>query len=514
MIHWFAARRRSALRPARRSARPMVEALESRLAPYAATGNAWPHPELVTLSFVPDGTVLAQNNGNYVTSNLFSAFNAMFNNNTAGWQNVILKAAQSWAAQTNINFALVGDDGSDAGSGAYEQGASNFGDIRIGGYDFGSCNWVGATSYPPQVNNYSVAGDVAFNTSDTFNIGSTYDLYTVAAHEIGHALGLAESSVSNSVMYANYTNSHTGLASDDIAGVRSIYSNGAARATDAYNTGTGNHTFATAANISSALNASTLTAAINNLDVTSVVGSTNTVTLADVEYFKFTAPANSAAKMTVQVQSSGLSLLSPMVTVYAANQTTVLGSATGLGRYGTTLTVGNIPVTPGATYYVKVQGADTSVFSVGKYALGLNLGTGATPTVAPPNTQTANGNPLSAGGGVPMLPWQQPTGLVGGLLSPIGAVLDLATGLVGGLLGGGSTTQSSTPTTTTSTSSTPSSTIANTAGTPTTTPGTSSTSSGGTPTTGSATTSAATSTTSTTSGSSSGGLLGGVLGLL
>jgi hypothetical protein len=47
-----------------------LETLESRLVPYATTGNAWPQPNLVTISFEPDGTNLGG-----VSSNLFAAFN-------------------------------------------------------------------------------------------------------------------------------------------------------------------------------------------------------------------------------------------------------------------------------------------------------------------------------------------------------------------------------------------------------------------------------------------------------
>ena len=50
-----------------------VEALESRMVLYSASGNVWPHPELVTISFVPDGTSL-----NGYSSNLFATFNAKF----------------------------------------------------------------------------------------------------------------------------------------------------------------------------------------------------------------------------------------------------------------------------------------------------------------------------------------------------------------------------------------------------------------------------------------------------
>ncbi len=92
-------------------ARPQLEALETRLVPYAVTGNAWPNPQLITISFVPDGTVLAQSANGNLTSNLFSTLNKKFGS-AATWENQILKAAQTWAAQTNINFAVVSDDGS------------------------------------------------------------------------------------------------------------------------------------------------------------------------------------------------------------------------------------------------------------------------------------------------------------------------------------------------------------------------------------------------------------------
>ena len=46
--------------PRRRAAAPWLgtstEDLESRLVLYAVSGNAWPSPELVTISFQPDGT--------------------------------------------------------------------------------------------------------------------------------------------------------------------------------------------------------------------------------------------------------------------------------------------------------------------------------------------------------------------------------------------------------------------------------------------------------------------------
>ena len=83
---------------------------------YSATGNAWMNPEVITISFMPDGTNLGG-----LASNLISTFN----NNpylNGRWQNLILKAAQTWAQQTNINFVVVPDDGAPSGGGDYQEG--------------------------------------------------------------------------------------------------------------------------------------------------------------------------------------------------------------------------------------------------------------------------------------------------------------------------------------------------------------------------------------------------------
>src|SRR2546421_7473617 len=106
-------------RPSKQRSRPRLESLESRVVLYSASGNAWPNPALITLSFMPDGTLI-----NGKASNLVSSFNAKFG--AGAWQTTIERAAQTWAAQTNINFAVVNDNGAANGTGSNQQGDPNF----------------------------------------------------------------------------------------------------------------------------------------------------------------------------------------------------------------------------------------------------------------------------------------------------------------------------------------------------------------------------------------------------
>ncbi len=362
----------------RNDVRPTLEGLEERVVLYSASGNAWPNPQLITISFMPDGTNFAGK-----SSNLIASMNAMFPN--TNWQNIILQAAQSWAAQTNINFALVSDDGEPEGGGPDQQGYANYGDIRIGGYHFGSTTLAQAFM-PPPVNNYSAAGDIAFNTGQVFRSGSTYDLFTVAAHEIGHALGLYHSTVAAAEMYATYNGVKNSLNSDDIAGIQAIY--GGPRKPDVYNSnGASDGTQATAADLTSLVNSGTLTGVATGLDLTKA---------SQVEWFKLTAPAGTNGTLKVSATSEGLSLLRPSLTVENASGTVVDGVT---GASGSTVWASIGQVVAGQVYYIKMTGADSSVFGTGAYGLTLNFGNNPDPTVPRPNTTMPNGNPISSGGG-------------------------------------------------------------------------------------------------------------------
>lgn len=370
-----------------------VEALESRIVPYALTGTAWPRPELLTLAVVADGTNLGG-----VSSNLVDTLNGTFGSSSA-WQHQLLLAAQTWAQQTNLNFALGADSGAPIGSDNYLQGNAELADIRVGGFDFGR-SALGQAYLPPPVNNFSIAGDTQFNTGQPWVINTTggYDLFTVAMHEFGHALGLGHSTSYLSVMYPTYAGIRAGLSGDDIRGIRALYSGGLPRSHDLFDIILPNNTLATASYLDLLLDPRTLTAQATNLDIT---------TTADADYFTVGVPAETTGTLSVQVQSTGLSMLMPSVGLYNS-RLQLVGFATGFGQYGSTLNLTVNGVTPGERYYVCVVGADNSAFGTGRYALTFNFGDGPSPDVPLPNTSMPVSSPLVAGSALPETPEGDP----------------------------------------------------------------------------------------------------------
>ena len=380
--------------------RPTVEGLESRVVLYDATGNAWPNPQLITISFMPDGT----NVGEATPSNLFATFNARFGSPSV-WENQILKAAQVWAQQTNINFAVVPDDGAAEASGADQQGDPEFGDIRIGGASMGMDGTLAEAYQPPPVNNGSLGGDIVFNTSYVYSINHGFDVFSVAAHEFGHALGLGHSTVNGiqEVMYPQYQQ-NSNLWPDDIAGIESIYSKGQPRSPDWYEADGYGTSISNALYINPLMSPSSPVLMVTGLNV---------ATSSDVNYYKFSAPANTNGAMSITVQSSGLSLLSPEFVLYGSDGKTVINTTTApAGSYGTTLTQSGFRgVAPGETFYLAVQGhntwsdasqiSDSPAFETGNYALIINFAYGSTasPVAPSPNTTKPNGAPFSIGGG-------------------------------------------------------------------------------------------------------------------
>jgi hypothetical protein len=132
----------------------------------------------------------------------------------------IVRAFDSWTAVTNIIFTELTDN--DAAFDASGAG----GDIRIGGHIFDGNGGTLAHAFYPPSNGYTSAGDIHFDVAETWVIGFNkvgFDIFQVASHEIGHAIGLAHTSVTGSLMNAFYSESFSGPQADDIAGIQSLY---------------------------------------------------------------------------------------------------------------------------------------------------------------------------------------------------------------------------------------------------------------------------------------------------
>lgn len=166
--------------------------------------------------------------GNKWSSNALTYF---FQNGTgdisgAGERQAIRDAFELWACVTPLTFSEV-STASNADI-VILWGNRNHGD----GFPFdGTGNLLAHAFFPPP-NGGSIAGDIHFDDEENWTLSykttpnQPIDLVTVAAHEIGHSIGLRHSSNPDALMYAYYSGSHRFLHVDDIEGIQSIYGNG------------------------------------------------------------------------------------------------------------------------------------------------------------------------------------------------------------------------------------------------------------------------------------------------
>jgi hypothetical protein len=185
--------------PTRAYSAPMTSGGET--AQYVATyGNGWDGPGLnaATVSYV-FGHITAQLPVSLAESEIQRAM--------AEWAKV---AAVTWTPGNNpsapktVNILF----------GAYAHGD---------GYPFdGPGGALAHTFYPSPPNPEPIAGDMHFDDSESWHIGSNTDVFSVALHELGHALGLGHSDNPNDVMYPYYKLS-TALAAGDKAAILTMY---------------------------------------------------------------------------------------------------------------------------------------------------------------------------------------------------------------------------------------------------------------------------------------------------
>lgn len=312
---------------------------------YGLTGYQWTNTT-VSVSYLPDGT-----SSEGYSSNLFALLDAVAPRAT--WQREFARALQSWANVSNLNFHFVADSGAASGTSGSAQGDSRFGDIRLGAH-----NLAGPLAYAYYPSSWStLGGDITMASEKVFSVGSSRDIYSVLLHEIGHSIGLDHSD-SGTVMYAYITGVYSGLTADDIAGAQAIYG---ARRQDSYDAIAANDSFGGATVLSVGSSGTKSTAA----DLTS---------MADVDYYKVTAPTSTDGSLRVTLDARGKSLLAPKLSVYDASGNFVTSADAG-GNYGGYVTVELAGLSAGQSYYLVADGATSDAFGMGAYQISVEFGT-------------------------------------------------------------------------------------------------------------------------------------------
>jgi hypothetical protein len=342
-----------------------LERLEDRTVP-ATSAAVWPDPGQLTLSFVPDGTLIGSSPSNL--SQVVSSANQTTGGPPAGAtaasanpaEAAILQAFQTWAVNSNINVGVVPDDGAPLSTAGAVEGDPRFGAIRVAAAPLAPTSLATTTPYEP---GSPWSGTGVINSTYNFSLGGqaaggpTYDLHTALLHEAGLVFNQVESQDPTSAMDEQYQGPRTGLSAADVQNLQAVYG---PRTPDA-NAG------------SSFAHPVTLRPAPGAPPGSPLAASGSLSTNRDVDTYAFHVDSSShPAGINIQLQAAGISLLTPTLSVYDAT-TNLIATTSALDPLKNNLSIHLNNVAPGAQYYIKVTGAEPNVFGIGSYNLAVNL---------------------------------------------------------------------------------------------------------------------------------------------
>src|SRR5581483_8245210 len=185
------------------------------------------------------------------------------------------------------------------------------GGIRLGG------DALAAAVPPDPFVPGTLAGDLFFNTRSKFTFQT---LFGVALHEVGHVLGMAPSTDPHSVMF-NTFDKNLALSASDVAAIQALYGS---RAPDANEGSNGNQTIDRATQVKEP----------GSYDgETSLVAFGDITTPGDVDVYEVQNRSGYTGPVTFRLQTSGISLLTPRMTI-TDRDGNVLARATGSGARG------------------------------------------------------------------------------------------------------------------------------------------------------------------------------------
>lgn len=174
-----------------------------------------------------DDSLLAVRVGKWPRSNLTFGFkNFDCNLPPNDIRSCFAAACQLWSDHSSLVFNEVSSDRADIKIGFFGR---NHASHRFCNPGFTSKRMFGHGFFPPTASGAdNLAGEIHFNKSVQWTISPSanddeIDLVTVAAHELGHALGLDHVGLSNALMHANCKRPHRFLDADDITGIQGLY---------------------------------------------------------------------------------------------------------------------------------------------------------------------------------------------------------------------------------------------------------------------------------------------------
>lgn len=327
----------------RHRSRLVVESLERRDV-MATFGIPWPDAHRITLSFVPDGTMVGD-----ATSSMFATFDAQMPREQ--WQGEILRAFETWAKAADIDIAVVPDNGAPLGTPGAAQHDPRFGDIRIAVAPTDAGTMAFGVPFSP-VGGGTWSGDIIFGNWVDYGSGKA-DLYSVALHEAGHALGVDGSNDPTSAMYGATTQIHTTLNASDVAAISALFGK-----RDGSN------------------------AKIHEMDYPEVSGGyRGQIPLiafgainqpGAVANYAFEVPEKYQGQVSIRVHTEGVSLLDPKITV-VDEQGVVVATAqsTQPGKGSVLVTIPKIENRE--KLFIQIEGASGSELSVGRFGLGVSF---------------------------------------------------------------------------------------------------------------------------------------------
>lgn len=321
------------------------DTLESRCVP-ATFGIPWSNPSHITVSFAPDGVDI------YGKTNVV---NQSLGTSDTNWKSTLLEAFQIWSSQTNINFTVVNESGNhDFGVDGSVASDPRFGDIRIGAVPLSPEVLAVTQPFSPSLKGTG-SGDIIFNSNYELDHDA---LLSAALHEIGHSLGLDNSSDSSSVMFNELT-PHANLSQADLNSLQSLYG---IRVEDVFDNFRSNDSTSDATNLKSLndFNGQIPTALFG--DLTSDL---------DQDYYFYKVPGGYEGSLTLTVKSSGISLLNGTMEVIDSSGN-VVGSTSFRHDVDHSGVVTLNHVTAGEPYTILVHSTD-SKFDIGSYGLAVSI---------------------------------------------------------------------------------------------------------------------------------------------